>query len=175
MSVTTASDETASRPLAATGIQGLDEVLRGGLTPNRLYLIEGMPGSGKTTLAFQFLLEGVRRGEQALYIALSETDQESRAVAASHGWSLDGIFVRELVPTEESLQPAEQYTMFHPSEVELTEADPHRRRRGEAGAGRVGLALRVSPAGGKPAALPPADARAQAFLLRPGLHSAPAR
>ena len=79
-------------------------------------------GSGKTTLAFQFLREGVRRGERALYVALSETEEETRAVAKSHGWSLDGIFVRELVPTEEILDPEEQYTMFHPSEVELSEA-----------------------------------------------------
>ena len=118
----TVSDQTSAQPLASTGIEGLDHILGGGLTANRLYLLEGMPGSGKTTLAFQFLREGVRRGERALYIALSETEEETRAVAASHGWSLDGIFVRELVPTEESLQPEEQYTMFHPSEVELTEA-----------------------------------------------------
>ena len=122
MSASTASGEDASRPLASTGIEGLDQVLEGGLTRNRLYLVEGMPGSGKTTLAFQFLREGVRHGEQALYIALSETEEETRAVATSHGWSLDGIFVRELAPTEETLDPAEQYTMFHPSEVELTEA-----------------------------------------------------
>jgi circadian clock protein KaiC len=121
MSAPTTLDETASRPLASTGIEGLDHVLGGGLTPNRVYLIEGMPGSGKTTLAFQFLLEGVRRGEQALYIALSETQEEAAVVAASHGWSLDGIFVREMVPMEETLQPGEQYTMFHPSEIELTD------------------------------------------------------
>jgi circadian clock protein KaiC len=114
--------EAASPPLASTGIEGLDQILDGGLTPNRLYLVEGMPGSGKTTLAFQFLHEGVRRGERTLYITLSETEEETRVVASSHGWSLDGIFVRELAPTEESLDPAEQYTMFHPSEVELTEA-----------------------------------------------------
>ena len=122
MSPPNPSDETASQPLASTGIEGLDHVLGGGLTPNRLYLVEGMPGSGKTTLAFQFLLEGARRGERALYVALSETEEESRAVAATHGWSMDGIVVRELLPTEETLQPAQQYTMFHPSEVELSEA-----------------------------------------------------
>jgi circadian clock protein KaiC len=116
------SEEPVSRPLASTGIEGLDAILNGGLTSNRLYLVEGVPGSGKTTLAFQFLRDGVSRGELALYIALSETEEETNAMAASHGWSLDGIFVRELAPTEESLQPAEQYTMFHPSEVELTEA-----------------------------------------------------
>ena len=106
---------------AATGVPGLDDILGGGFTPHRLYLIEGMPGSGKTTLAFQFLLEGVRRGERVLYVTLSETEEEIRAVAASHGWSLDQIMIRELVPTENSLEPSEQYSVFHPSEVELTE------------------------------------------------------
>jgi len=110
-----------SQARAATGIEGFDDVLGGGLTPHRLYLIEGVPGSGKTTLALQFLMEGVQRGEPVLYITLSETEEEIRQVAASHGWSLDGIAIRELVPSEESLRPAEQYTMFHPSEVELSE------------------------------------------------------
>src|SRR5918995_950965 len=107
--------------LAATGVAGLDDILNGGLTPNRLYLLEGMPGSGKTTLAFQFLMEGVRRGEAVLYVTLSETSEEIRAVAASHGWTLDGISIRELVPSEQSLEPGEQYTVFHPSEVELSD------------------------------------------------------
>jgi circadian clock protein KaiC len=106
---------------ARTGVEGLDDVLGGGLTPNRLYLLEGKPGSGKTTLAFQFLMEGVRQGERVLYITLSETDEEIRAVALTHGWSFDGIEVRELVPSQESLEPDEQYTMFHPSEVELSD------------------------------------------------------
>lgn len=105
----------------ATGIAGLDDILGGGLTPNRLYLVEGVPGSGKTTLAMQFLLEGVRRGEPALYVTLSETVEELRGVADSHGWSLDGLTVRELVPSEDSLRPDDQYTMFHPSEIELGE------------------------------------------------------
>src|SRR5688572_30969138 len=71
-----------TEPVAATGVAGLDDILNGGLTPNRLYLLEGMPGSGKTTLAFQFLMEGVRRGEPVLYVTLSETAEEIRAVAA---------------------------------------------------------------------------------------------
>jgi circadian clock protein KaiC len=111
----------AKAPRATTGIAGLDDVLSGGFVPHRLYLIEGMPGSGKTTLAFQFLMEGARRGEPVLYVTLSETEEEIRAVADSHGWSLEGIAIRQLIPTEESLGPDEQYTMFHPSEVELGE------------------------------------------------------
>jgi circadian clock protein KaiC len=106
---------------ATTGIAGLDDILGGGFTAHRLYLIEGMPGSGKTTLAFQFLMEGARHGEPVLYVTLSETEDEIRDVAASHGWSLEGVTIREMVPSEESLQPSEQYTMFHPSEVELGE------------------------------------------------------
>jgi len=107
--------------VSATGIEGLDDILCGGLTPFRLYLIEGVPGSGKTTLAMQYLMEGARHGESVLYVTLSETEEELRAMAASHQWSLDGVTIRELVPPEESLQPAEQYTMFHPAEVELSE------------------------------------------------------
>ena len=104
-----------------TGVAGLDDILCGGLLPHRLYLLEGMPGSGKTTLAFQFLLEGVRRGEPVLYLTLSETHDEIRDVATSHGWSLDGVTIRELTANESALEPDEQYTVFHPSEVELTE------------------------------------------------------
>ena len=104
-----------------TGVAGLDDILCGDLLPHRLYLLEGMPGSGKTTLAFQFLLEGVRRGEPVLYLTLSETHDEIRDVATSHGWSLDGVTIRELTANESALEPDEQYTVFHPSEVELTE------------------------------------------------------
>jgi circadian clock protein KaiC len=104
-----------------TGVAGLDDVLGGGLTTGRLYLIEGSPGAGKTTIALQFLIEGVARGESVLYVTLSETETELLGVAASHGWSLDGIHMREMLPSQESLQPDEQYTMFHPSEVELSE------------------------------------------------------
>lgn len=104
-----------------TGVPGLDDVLGGGLTASRLYLIEGSPGSGKTTLALQFLMAGARLGESVLYVTLSETESELRGVARSHGWNLDGIHMREMLPTQESLQPDEQYTMFHPSEVELGE------------------------------------------------------
>jgi len=112
----------ASHPdQAATGIEGLDDILGGGFAPNRLYLIDGEPGAGKTTLSMQFLMSGVQRGESVLYITLSETEEELQDVAASHGWSLEGISICQLAPTERNLQPAEQYTMFYPSEVELGE------------------------------------------------------
>ena len=104
---------------ASTGNSGLDDVLMGGLARGRLYLIEGVPGAGKTTLAMQFLLEGARLGETVLYITLSETGDELKAVAASHGWDMRGVSVRELLPQENVLSADEQYTMFHPSEVEL--------------------------------------------------------
>ena len=107
--------------VSATGIEGLDDILCGGLTPFRLYLVEGVPGSGKTTLAMQYLLEGARLGEKVLYVTLSETEEELRSMAKSHGWNMENVDIRELVPPEESLQPAEQYTMFHPAEVELSE------------------------------------------------------
>ena len=103
----------------ATGIDGLDRILGGGLTAHRVYLIEGVPGSGKSTIAMQFLMEGAQLGETCLYITLSETEEELRAVADSHGWSLDGIHIHEIKPGGDQLDPDSQYTMFHPSEVEL--------------------------------------------------------
>src|SRR4051812_34799244 len=103
------------------GIPGLDDVLGGGLIPKRLYLIEGDPGSGKTTLSLQFLLEGLRIGEKGLYITLSETKEEISAVAESHGWSLDQLEIVELIPREGDLSGDSQLTMYHPSEVELGE------------------------------------------------------
>ena len=115
------SQAPAVPPLIPTGITGFDDILGGGLTPHRLYLVEGVPGSGKTTLALQLLREGASHGEPVLYVTLSETAEELRSVAASHGWTLDGITIRELVPSEESLRPEDAYTMFHPSEVELGE------------------------------------------------------
>jgi circadian clock protein KaiC len=105
-------------PRVETSIEGLDAILGGGLPADHLYLVEGDPGTGKTTLALQFLLAAVRRGERALYVTLSETNDELRAVAASHGWSLDGVDIHELA-SDVSLRADTQYTVFHPSEVEL--------------------------------------------------------
>ncbi len=115
-----ANGEAEKTPVP-TGIMGLDDVLTGGFTANRVYLIEGDPGSGKTTLAMQFLLDGVKQGERVLYVTLSETKDELLGVAASHGWSLDNVDICELIPSEQSLLPEAQTRMFHPSEVELSE------------------------------------------------------
>jgi circadian clock protein KaiC len=113
--------DTHGNHLVATGIPGLDDILVGGFTPSRVYLVEGNPGSGKTTLALQYLLEGRRLGEPGLYVTLSETRAELHDVARSHGWSLDGIALLELVAPEAELEPDNQYSMFQPSEVELGE------------------------------------------------------
>ena len=109
-----------SAPRVFTGIGDLDNVLGGGLTPHRAYLLEGTPGSGKTTIALQFLLEGARVGERGLYITLSETVAELREVARSHNWSLDEIELFELVG-EDGLDPESEQSILEPSEVELGE------------------------------------------------------
>lgn len=106
---------------SATGVPGLDDVLHGGFIAGRLYLIDGNPGSGKTTLALQYLRQGVQQGERCLYVTLSETADELAAGAESHGWSLDGIALFELVAHERELDGNDELTMYHPSEVELTE------------------------------------------------------
>src|SRR3984957_116413 len=106
---------------AKTGIAGLDEILHGGLIPERLYLVDGNPGAGKTTLALQFLQEGVRAGERCLYVTLSETAEELKAGAHSHEWSLAGIEIVELIADESEFDGESQLTMFHPSEIDLTE------------------------------------------------------
>ena len=102
------------------GIEGLDDVLGGGIPRDCFHLVQGDPGSGKTTLALQFLLEGKRRGERVFYITLSETTTELEKVARSHGWSLDGIPMLELSAIESLLRPEGQTTVFHSSELELT-------------------------------------------------------
>jgi circadian clock protein KaiC len=104
-----------------TGVPGLDEILHGGLIPQQLYLVDGIPGAGKTTFALQYLLEGVKSGEKCSYVTLSETKRELQAGAHSHGWSLDGIEIIELIPDEAELRRDEQLTMLLSSEVELGE------------------------------------------------------
>ncbi|EJE53114.1 RecA-superfamily ATPase possibly involved in signal transduction [Acidovorax sp. CF316] len=114
------SPSSPPKGAASTGIAGLDDVLGGGLPPRHLYLVEGSPGTGKTTLALQFLIEGRDKGERGLYVTLSETSEELAQVAQSHGWSLDGIRIFDLVSDEGLSEEAEQ-TILHPSEFELGE------------------------------------------------------
>jgi circadian clock protein KaiC len=109
-----------SSPRMSTGIVGLDNVLGGGLTPNRVYLIEGSPGAGKTTLALQFLLKGVAVGETGLYITLSETREELLSVADAHGWDVEPLSIIELL-SDEGLDPEYEQSILHPAEVELGE------------------------------------------------------
>jgi circadian clock protein KaiC len=111
----------ADPPRVSTGNHGLDDILGGGLDRNRLYLYEGRPGTGKTTIALEFLLEGARLGEKVVYITLSETKSELALVARRHGWSLNAIDVFELVPPETTLDPEHELTVLHPAEVELSE------------------------------------------------------
>jgi circadian clock protein KaiC len=111
--------EAATR--ARTGIAGLDAVLDGGLPRDHIYLIEGDPGVGKTTLALKFLLEGARAGERVLYVTLSETASEVRMIADAHGWSLDGVAMFELSALEAQMRAESENTVFHPSDIELTE------------------------------------------------------
>ncbi|HKR44460.1 MAG TPA: ATPase domain-containing protein [Paraburkholderia sp.] len=115
-------DETKTVPIVRTGVPGLDDVLAGGLTQGNLFLLEGSPGTGKTTIALRFLLEGVEAGEQGLYITLSETERELRDGAASHGWQLgDRIAVFEVVPPESLLDADQQQSLLYSSDLELGE------------------------------------------------------
>jgi circadian clock protein KaiC len=114
------SDGVLEEERISLGVSGLDDILGGGVTKDRVYLVEGTPGTGKTTLSLQFLLDGVSHGETGLYIALSETKVELNAVAATHGWSLEKISLFELV-NETGLDPDSEQTILHPSEVELGE------------------------------------------------------
>ena len=106
---------------AASSIAGLDDILGGGLSRGRVFLLEGSPGTGKTTIAMQFLMGGAAAGEKTLYITLSETEDELRDSAASHGWSLDGIEVFELVPPESLLDEQQQQSLLYSSDLELGE------------------------------------------------------
>ena len=108
-----------SECVVSTGIAGLDTLLCGGLPADRLYLIQGRPGTGKTTLALQFLLEGAQRGERAVYVTLSETASELRGIAASHGWSLADVELCQLHTA--AAEEEDRYTLYHPAEVELGE------------------------------------------------------
>jgi circadian clock protein KaiC len=118
-------------PRMSTGIAGLDNVLGGGLTPNRVYLIEGSPGAGKTTLALQFLLKGAALGETGLYITLSETREELLSVADSHGWDVGFLSIIELL-SDEGLDPEYEQSILHPAEVELGETVKNVMRQVEA-------------------------------------------
>lgn len=113
--------QCSQSPKLKTGIPGLDTILDGGLPRNRLYLMQGEPGTGKTTIAFQFLMEGIKLGERCLYISFSESREELEAVAKSHGWDISKIHLLELGSIEEQLKPESQNTVFYPSEVEMNE------------------------------------------------------
>ena len=115
------SPEARPYPRVSTGCAGLDNILGGGFPKGRLYLVEGDPGAGKTTLALQFAREGVGQGERALYITLSESRADLLHSAQSHGLSLENIEIVELLPNENDLLPEQQYTVFHPAEVELND------------------------------------------------------
>ncbi|HEY0195614.1 MAG TPA: ATPase domain-containing protein [Kofleriaceae bacterium] len=104
---------------APSGIEGLDSILAGGFPRSHIYLVEGDPGVGKTTLAIQFLIAGREAGERTLYVTLSETARDIEAVSASHGWSLDGIELFELSALEQQMRLDAETTVFHPSEVQL--------------------------------------------------------
>jgi circadian clock protein KaiC len=105
----------------STGNVGLDDILGGGFDADRMYLYEGRPGTGKTTLALEFLLDGVHKKQRVMYVALSESESELRLVAKRHGWSLDGVDILELVPSDSALDPDRELTVLHPAEVELFE------------------------------------------------------
>ena len=104
-----------------SGIAGLDDILHGGIPEGHIYLVEGDPGTGKTTLAMQFLLAGASAGERTLYITLSESREELQATAREHGWPVEDLCIAEMIPPEDDLKPEAQYTVFHPSEVELAD------------------------------------------------------
>jgi circadian clock protein KaiC len=116
---TPALSKTTAR--CSMGSPGMDDVLGGGLPAGHFYLLEGQPGSGKTTLALQFVIEGLRQGQTVLYVTLSESRRDLMVVADAHGFNLEGLHTLELLPGEQDLSPDSQYTVFHPAEVELSD------------------------------------------------------
>lgn len=107
------------QPRDKTGIVGLDDILRGGLPHGHLYLVEGEPGTGKTTLGLSFVLAGKQEGESVLYVSLSETANELKLIGRSHGWDMDGLEIVELEHDVARHSPEAQYTVFESTEVEL--------------------------------------------------------
>ncbi len=153
---------------AKTGVWGLDNILSGGFSRGHLFLLEGAPGTGKTTVALQFLLEGARAGEKCLYITLSETERELRQGAASHGWTLgERIEVFELLPPESLLDSDQQQSLLYSSDLELGETTKQifeAVERVQPQPGRTGQFVRDQAAGAKLAALPPANSGAQTLF-----------
>ncbi|MBS0529474.1 MAG: hypothetical protein JSS22_08810, partial [Proteobacteria bacterium] len=120
--VTTGEAVSETETIAKTGIPGLDDVLGGGFASGHVFLVEGTPGTGKTTIALRFLMAGAKAGETGLYVTLSETEAELRAGAASHGWHLnDKIGIFELVPPESLLDADQQQSLLYSSDLELGE------------------------------------------------------
>ena len=164
-----------TRDALSTGVDGLDDIMAGGFTRRRLFLVEGVPGSGKTTLALQYLMAGARRGERGLYVTLSETAEELVAGAESHGWTLDGIDIRELTPPEGSSRRrrAEHDVPSVGGRAGLDdEADPGGRGAAEAHRRRLRFALRAAAPGRQRAALSSADSGAEAVLCDAPVHGA---
>jgi len=112
------AEKSEAQVRAATGISGLDDILGGGFPADHIYLLDGEPGTGKTTVALQFLLDGITNGERGLFVTLSESRIELEGVASSHGWDIGGIEIFEL---SAAASIADEYTLFHPAEVELQE------------------------------------------------------
>ena len=162
----------SSRPFAPPGIPGLDDILRGGFPRNRVYVVRGEPGAGKTTVGLQFLCEGARAGEKVLYVTLSETAEELRAVAASHGWSLDGVSLYYGGPrgAPGRAKTAHPLPLLGDRARGDHQASPPGGGADQSVPRRDRLALGDPAALPEPAALPPPDPGAQEVLLRPAVH-----